>query len=90
MPLHLAASFTRERIGFRASFATFVWYPRRGLIEAWLGPLGALCYGGRWYFTRTGQFILSGGIPQSPAPRAAALEQLGNTPKGGSPGEPAL
>lgn len=60
--MHLAASLTRERIGFRSSWVTFVWYPRRGSIEAWLGPLGALRQRRRWYFTRTGQFILSGGM----------------------------
>lgn len=52
---------TRERIGFRSRWITFVLYPRRGFVEAWLGPLGVTRLNGKWFFTRTGQFIFGGG-----------------------------
>jgi hypothetical protein len=62
MKVFFAISANRERIGFRSRWITFVWYPRRGSIEAWLGPLGALRNQGKWFFTRNGQFILGGGM----------------------------
>lgn len=56
---------TRERIGFRAPKLTFVWYPRRGFVEAWFLRWGALRHHGRWFFTATGAFVLSGGSSAS-------------------------
>lgn len=56
----MRALLTHERVGFRSRWITLVWYPRRGFVEAWLGLLGATRLNGKWFFTRTGQFILSG------------------------------
>jgi hypothetical protein len=60
--LPFCASFNGERIGFRARRVCCVWYPRRGFWEIWLWKLGASKINGRWFFTRKGYYVFSGGM----------------------------
>lgn len=48
------------RIGFRSRWIGFVWYPRRGSVEAWLFKFAALRHEGRWVLTRNGQLVIWG------------------------------
>lgn len=55
---HWCATLTLERIGFRTPKLAFVWYPRRGSVEAWFFRWGALRHRGQWLFTSTGQLVI--------------------------------